>query len=101
MHPAFLLAHALEALGKNVVLQSTTRSPILAWGSVAHTLCLVDNYGEGIANYLYNVAPGQYQHVFICHETPPDAALNQLADALAARLFHFQSETQIEEIPVR
>lgn len=101
MHPAFLLAHALEALGKNVVLQSTTRSPILAWGSVTHTLCLVDNYGEGIANYLYNVAPGQYQHVFICHETPPDAALNQLADALAARLFHFQSETQIEEIPVR
>ena len=101
MHPAFLLARELEALGKQVVLQSTTRSPILAWGSVTHIVDLLDNYGEGIANYLYNVAPGQYQHVFICHETPPNAALDQLAHALSARLFHFQSETQIEEIPVR
>jgi hypothetical protein len=101
MHPSFLLARELEALGKKVVVQSTTRSPILAWGSVANVLHLRDNYGEGIANYLYNVAPGQYDHVFICHETAPGAALLQLANILGARLFHFQSETQIEEIPVR
>jgi hypothetical protein len=101
MHPAFLLARELEALGKRVVVQSTTRSPILAWGSVTHIVAGIDNYGEGIANYLYNVEPGQYRHVFICHETPPGAALMQLAHALTARLFHFQSETQIEEIPVR
>jgi hypothetical protein len=101
MHPAFLLARELDALGKKVVVQSTTRSPILAWGSVSHIVTGIDNYGEGIANYLYNVEPGQYRHVFICHETPPGAALMQLADALSARLFHFQSETQIEEIPVR
>ena len=101
MHPAFLLARELEALGKKVVVQSTTRSPILAWGSVGHIVTGVDNYGEGIANYLYNVTLGQYQHVFICHETPLNAALAQLANVLAARLFHFQSETQIEEIPVR
>jgi hypothetical protein len=101
MHPPFLLARELAGLGKKVVVQSTTRSPILAWGSVGHILCLLDNYGEGIANYLYNVAPGQYDHVFICHETPPGTALVQFASALGARLFHFQSETQIEEIPVR
>ncbi len=101
MHPAFLLARELDALGKKVVVQSTTRSPILAWGAVDHIIVGVDNYGEGIANYLYNVEPGQYRHVFICHETPVNAALTQLANALAARLFHFQSETQIEEIPVR
>jgi hypothetical protein len=101
MHPAFLLARELDALGKKVVVQSTTRSPILAWGSVSHIVTGIDNYGEGIANYLYNVEPGQYRHVFICHETPVNAALMQLANALAARLFHFQSETQIEEISVR
>ncbi|MDC8760532.1 phosphoribosyltransferase domain-containing protein [Janthinobacterium fluminis] len=101
MHPAFLLARELEALGKRVLVQSTTRSPILSWGAVGHIVSCPDNYGEGIANYLYNVAPGQYRHVFICHETPPGEALNQLAGQLDGRLFHFQSETQIEEISVR
>lgn len=101
MHPSFLLAHALEALGKRVLVQSTTRSPILAWGAVSHIVCCRDNYGEGIANYLYNVAIGQYDHVLICHETPVNAALFQLAGQLGGRLFHFQSETKIEEIPVR
>lgn len=100
MHPSFLLGRELEALGKQVVVQSTTRSPILSWGAVGHIVCCDDNYGEGIANYLYNVAPGQYQHVFICHETPASPALMQLAGQLHGRLFHFQSETTIEEIPV-
>ncbi|KAB8037357.1 phosphoribosyltransferase domain-containing protein [Janthinobacterium aquaticum] len=100
MHPSFLLGRELEALGKNVVVQSTTRSPILSWGSVSHIVACDDNYGEGIANYLYNVAPGQYDHVFICHETPASPALLQLAGQLHGRLFHFQSETKIEEIPV-
>lgn len=100
MHPSFLLGRELESLGKNVVVQSTTRSPILSWGSVGHIVACDDNYGEGIANYLYNVAPGQYQHVFICHETPVSPALRQLAGQLHGRLFHFQSETKIEEIPV-
>ncbi|HAT33180.1 MAG TPA: hypothetical protein DCW29_20730, partial [Janthinobacterium sp.] len=101
MHPSFLLARELEALGKRVLVQSTTRSPILAWGAVDHILRCPDNYGEGVANYLYNVAPGQYRHVFICHETPVNAALVHLAGQLDGRLFHFQSETTIEEIPVR
>ncbi|MFT5643612.1 MAG: hypothetical protein ACI83P_001159 [Janthinobacterium sp.] len=101
MHPAFLLARELAALGKKVAVQSTTRSPILTWGAVAHVICIPDNYGEGIANYLYNVSHKQYKHVFICHETPLNPALKQLASALDGRLFHFQSETQIEEIPVR
>jgi hypothetical protein len=101
MHPAFLLAQALEAFGHNVMVQATTRSPILTWGAVGHSLTCPDNYGEGIANYLYNVAPDQYQHVFICHETPASAALMQLAENLHGRLFHFQSEEHIEEIPIR
>jgi hypothetical protein len=100
MHPSFLLGRALEAHGLDVMVQSTTRSPILTWGAVGHALTFPDNYGEGIANFIYNVAPGQYDHVFICHETPAGDALQQLARTLHARLFHFQSETRIEEIPV-
>lgn len=101
MHMAFLLGRALEAGGIDVVVQSTTRSPILKWGAVSHILNFPDNYGEGVENFIYNVAPGQYAHVFICHETPPNAALHQLAQAVKGRLFHFLSEKQIEEIPVR
>jgi hypothetical protein len=101
MHPAFLLGRALEAHGVDVAVQSTTRSPILEWGAVASSLTFPDNYGEGIANFIYNVAPGQYDHVFVCHETPPTAALYQLASKVRGRLFHFQPENIVEEIPVR
>jgi hypothetical protein len=104
MHPSYLLGAALERLGADVVVQSTTRSPILTWGAVAAALSFPDNYGEGVANFLYNVRRGQYDHVFICHETAPNAALSQLAGELDARLFHFLTESHIEEvseIPVR
>lgn len=101
MHMAFLLGRGLEQQGIDVVVQSTTRSPILQWGAVSHVLSFPDNYGEGVANFIYNVVPGQYDHVFICHETPPNAALHQLANAVGGRLFHFLSENNIEEIPVR
>ena len=100
MHTAFLLGRALENQGFDVVVQSTTRSPILQWGAVSHTLSFPDNYGEGVANFLYNVTPGQYDHVFICHETPPNPALHQLANLVNGRLLHFLSEHHIEEIPV-
>ena len=101
MHMAFLLGRALEAGGVDVVVQSTTRSPILQWGAVSHILNFPDNYGEGVENFIYNVTPGQHDHVFICHETPPNAALQQLANAVKGRLFHFLSESHCEEISVR
>jgi hypothetical protein len=53
-----------------------------------------------VANFLYNVTPGQYDHVYICHETPPNPALHRLANLVDGRLLHFLSETHIEEIPV-
>ncbi|HEY0060771.1 MAG TPA: phosphoribosyltransferase domain-containing protein [Telluria sp.] len=104
MHPAFLLGAALEQRGLDVAVQSTTRSPILKWGAVSAALAFHDNYGEGVTNFLYNVVPGQYDHVFICHETAPNEALFQLAGVFNARLFYFISETEVEEvseIPVR
>lgn len=101
MHMAFLLGRALETSGIDVVVQSTTRSPILQWGAVTQVLRFPDNYGEGVENFVYNVAPDQYEHVFICHETPPNPALQELAKAVKGRLFHFLSESHFEEIPVR
>lgn len=100
MHMAFLLGRALELRDVNVVVQSTTRSPILQWGAVSHVLSFPDNYGEGVENFVYNVYPGQYDHVFICHETLPNPALNQIAQALNGRLIHFLSEKHCEEISV-
>jgi Phosphoribosyl transferase/TRSP domain C terminus to PRTase_2 len=100
MHMIFLLGRGLEDRGFDVMVQSTTRSPILRWGAVSHTLNFPDNYGEGVANFLYNVTPGQYDHVFIGHETPPNAVLHQLANLVDGRLLHFLSENHIEEIPV-
>lgn len=105
MHMAFLLGRGLEACGLNVAVQATTRSPILPWGSVSHTLSFPDNYGEGVANFLYNAALGQYDHVFICHETPINDALRQVARALCADagggyLLHFLSENCVEEVSI-
>jgi len=95
MHPPFLLARALERRGIDVCVQSTTRSPILAWGAIGSRLAFADNYGEGIANYVYNVLSGQYAHVFICHETPPCEALRDLARQVDGRLVHFRSEHEV------
>ena len=93
MHPAFVLGRALaEQTGASVRLQSTTRSPILPWGPIMQTECFDDPYGEGIANYLYNFTRSDYDHVLLCHEAPPSAALQALAQRWRARLVHFISE---------
>ncbi|MFT5533378.1 MAG: hypothetical protein ACI8WM_001372 [Burkholderiaceae bacterium] len=92
LHPPFLLARELEQLGADVTFQSTTRSPILQWGAAMHVLQFADIYGEGVDNFLYNVQPQQYDHVLICHETASGQGLTQLAEALDARLLHFNHE---------
>ena len=98
MHAPYLLGAALEQLGCDVMVQSTTRSPILVWGAVGAALTFADNYGEGISNYLYNVTRGQYDHVIICHETQHNAALQHLAGLLDARLLHFPTATRIDTL---
>ena len=93
MHPAFVLGRALQAqTGASVWLQSTTRSPILPWGPVTQTESFADPYGEGIANYLYNFTRSDYDHVLLCHETPPSEALQALARRWRARLVHFSPD---------
>lgn len=101
MHPAFVLARALDAAtGAQVFMHATTRSPIMTWGPITQALSFTDNYGEGVANYLYNCSAAQYEHRFICHETGPTPGLIAVAQQLGARLLHFRSEREIEENPV-
>ncbi|MDR2261613.1 MAG: phosphoribosyltransferase family protein [Azoarcus sp.] len=101
MHAAFVLARALAARSVDVFVQATTRSPILVWGGIEHALPVPDPYGEGVPNYLYNVRPGQYARVLVCHETRPGPALFELARLVEGRLIHFRSGDHAEEIPLR
>ncbi|MCK7575109.1 MAG: phosphoribosyltransferase family protein [Chromatiales bacterium] len=70
MHLAFRVGLGLEALGFQVAVQATSRSPILLGADVGSRRVFADNYGEGICNYLYNVDPDDYARIIVCHETP-------------------------------
>ncbi|MES2819056.1 MAG: phosphoribosyltransferase domain-containing protein [Pseudomonadota bacterium] len=82
----FLLAEALEQRGADVHFSSTSRSPIALGHAVQHALAFTDNYGLGIANFLYNVAPGQFDRVLLCSETPAAAVDPRLVAALNAEV---------------
>lgn len=82
----FLLAERLERAGAVVHFSSTTRSPIAIGHAIEHALSFSDNYGLGIVNFLYNVAPGQYDRVLICSETAAHAVPQTLIQALNAEV---------------
>ncbi len=82
----FLLAERLELAGADVHFSSTTRSPIAIGHSIRHALSFSDNYGLGIVNFLYNVAPGQFDRVLICTETAAVAVPASLIEALNAEV---------------
>lgn len=82
----FLLAERLERAGANVHFSSTTRSPIALGHSIKHALSFSDNYGLGIVNFLYNVAPGQFDRVLVCSETAAAAVPEFLIESLNAEV---------------
>jgi Phosphoribosyl transferase/TRSP domain C terminus to PRTase_2 len=84
-YPPFRFAEELEALGVDVYFQTTTRSPIMVGGAIETALAFDDNYGDGIPNFLYNVAPGQYDQVIIVHETPAGTVDPALVGQLGAQ----------------
>lgn len=88
-YPPFRLAEALETAGHDVVVQSTTRSPALIGGAMASRIAFADNYGTGVANYLYNADAGDGRRTLICHETPPGSIDPALLAALDARAVYF------------
>ncbi|WP_350576537.1 phosphoribosyltransferase domain-containing protein [Pseudomonas sp. HY2-MNA-CIBAN-0224] len=84
--PPFLLAERLERSGADVHFSATSRSPIALGHAIDHALSFSDNYGLGIPNFLYNVAPGQFDRVLICSETPAAALDPALLRALNAQV---------------
>lgn len=87
----FALAAELERRGHDVVYQSTSRTPVIVGhGAMRCAMTFTDNYGDGIHNFSYNVAPGMYDSVIICHETPEGTVDETLVRALGAHTVRFQ-----------
>ena len=82
--PAYLLGRELENQGFKVNVQSTTRSPIHPGNAIGLVCQFEDNYGDAIANFIYNVNPDDYQDIILCHETPLCASLNERLHAWQA-----------------
>lgn len=80
----FLLAERLEGTGCEVVVQATSRSPARLGAAMASKLRFEDNYGTGVANYLYNASVDDGRRTWICHETPADSVDCDLVAALNA-----------------
>ncbi|MBK1702552.1 phosphoribosyltransferase domain-containing protein [Thiococcus pfennigii] len=84
-YPAFLVAEALEACGREVRFQGTTRSPILPGGAIADSLGCLDEHGEGVQNYLHNPpAPGAC--TIVVYESAHRDAAHRLPEQLGARV---------------
>lgn len=88
-YPPFRLAERLEQAGHDVVVQSTTRSPALLGGAIDRRLVFADNYGTGVANFLYNADPYDGRLTLICHETPRGSIDPVLIEALGACPLYF------------
>jgi len=87
--PAYLLGRILERNGFKVKVQSTTRSPIHQGNDIALVCQFEDNYEDGIANFIYNLEPDDYQDIIVCHETPLNTSLTERLytwNAISARI---------------
>ncbi len=65
----FLLAERLEKQGANVLFGSTTRSPIAIGSAIKSAISFTDNYGQGIPNFIYNIAHQEFDKILLCVET--------------------------------
>lgn len=85
MYPAQYLGEQLEARGFEVALQSTTRSPLMVGGAITASRVVTDPYGEGIDNYIYNLADDDEGEArIIVHETGDNAQIRRLCTQLQA-----------------
>jgi hypothetical protein len=88
-YPPFLLARHLEQAGWDVHYQSTTRSPLLVDTDITSCLPFLDNYHDGIPNYLYNAGHNGYERVLIGYETRPLPVGHALPELLGATPLYF------------
>jgi hypothetical protein len=89
VHAPFRFAQALEARGCDVHFQSTTRSPALVGAGIASALEFIDNYHDGIPNFVYNVADRRYDRILIGYETQPLPEAHRLPEMPGAQALFF------------
>ncbi|MCI0462541.1 MAG: phosphoribosyltransferase family protein [Gemmataceae bacterium] len=94
-HPPFLLAKWLDERGWDVHYQATTRSPLLVDTDLLSGLEFLDNYHDGIPNYLYNVADRHYDRIVLCYETHPLPAGHRLPELLGADCLFFAADGRL------
>lgn len=82
----FRIALAWEDVGHDVLFQSTTRSPILVGDAILNRREFLDNYGDGIPNYLYNLDSARLPVVI--YEHPAMLSNHSLADDLNGLALH-------------
>jgi hypothetical protein len=68
LYAPYRLALALEERGRDVMFQSTTRSPILPGPAITQTLSFPDPTDGVTPSFVYNVDPARYDHVVVCDE---------------------------------
>jgi hypothetical protein len=83
MHPAFLLGSALERRGLLVMVQASTRSPVLPCEGIRASLPLEDGLGSGVPFFLHNPPPGG-SRVLALHEPGALGSLRALQEHYAA-----------------
>jgi hypothetical protein len=89
MHAAIVLGDTLEDMGYKVLLQSSTRSPILVFGPIKTTLHLKDPYGRGDPYFIYNAEPDDSVITFVLHETECNSAITDLAEQIKGVPIHW------------
>jgi hypoxanthine-guanine phosphoribosyltransferase len=81
MYQSYKLSRYLEKNNIDVYVQSTTRSPVNVDLDIKSKIQFIDNYGEKIDNFLYNVIDKNYDLIIICYETefiPKEHNLKQI-----------------------
>jgi len=87
MFPAQALGWALEEHGLNVLVHSTTRSPLRLDGAIGSITEIPDAYEEPVRYYIYNLPddPAAGEIRLLVHEVPAGPAIEQICQCLQAR----------------
>ena len=80
----FLFAEEMSRTRPNTRFVATTRSPILMGETIRHKIAFGDHYGLGLAMYLHNVDPDDWDAIVLFNETGLDGVPGTLLDALGA-----------------
>jgi len=80
----FLFAEGVAETHPNTRFVATTRSPILVGDTIRSKIEFADHYGMGLAMYLHNVNPSDWDAIVLFNETGADGIPDTLVNALGS-----------------